>query len=282
MTNTPIDIKTIIERLEALKIGDKSPYGTLPEYNIAIDDTIDAICHYQSELMAETIQAEDDNFTSGNTSPASLLPCPKEHDLKIWSRHFNDVISGKKKAEHRVNDRDFQVGDTLLLREVTEPECQYTGRKITVTVTHIIRGGEMDILSIELPKPAESLLSCREACDAFIKNIETNHHDLDYEEIQVIKKAWQAAWQYRKPEWQPIETAPKDGTRVLLYVEQKYSGKNFNISYFITDAYCDEDEDWMTGWGHDTVESISYNVDDFAVNPTHWMSLPKPTKPNAS
>ncbi len=74
---------------------------------------------------------------------------PKEHDLKIWSLHFEAVLSGKKKAEHRVNDRDFQVGDTLLLREVTQPKCEYTGRKTYVTITHIIRGGEMDILSIE-------------------------------------------------------------------------------------------------------------------------------------
>lgn len=79
----------------------------------------------------------------------SLNRIPKEHDLKIWQRHFEAVLSGKKKAEHRVNDRDFQEGDTLLLREVTEPECEYTGRKLYVTITHIIRGGEMDILSIE-------------------------------------------------------------------------------------------------------------------------------------
>lgn len=83
-------------------------------------------------------------------STESLNPItPKEHDLKIWSRHFEAVISGKKKAELRKNDRNFQVGDTLLLREVTEPQCEYTGRKTYVTVTHIIKGGEMDVLSFE-------------------------------------------------------------------------------------------------------------------------------------
>lgn len=82
------------------------------------------------------------------TVPINRIP-PKTHDLKIWSRYFQAVISGAKKAEHRINDRNFQVGDTLLLREVTEPKCEYTGRKVYVTITHIIRGGEMDILSIE-------------------------------------------------------------------------------------------------------------------------------------
>lgn len=73
----------------------------------------------------------------------------EEHKLKIWSRHFEDVLSGAKKAEHRVNDRDFKVGAALCLEEITEPECEYTGRKLYVNVTHIIPNGVMAILSIE-------------------------------------------------------------------------------------------------------------------------------------
>jgi hypothetical protein len=83
------------------------------------------------------------------TTQPPIRTTPKEYDPKIWSRHFEAVLSGKKKAEHRVDDRGFQVGDTLMLREVTEPECEYTGRKIYVTITHIITNGEMAILSIE-------------------------------------------------------------------------------------------------------------------------------------
>src|SRR4051812_13456211 len=108
-------------------------------------------------------------FMSYTKPPISLSQ--KEHDLKIWSRHFEAVLSGKKKAEYRVNDRDFKIGDTLCLREVIEPECEYTGRKIYVTVTHIIPNGEMAILSIEpqdtvgraQPSPESSLVEAMQA-----------------------------------------------------------------------------------------------------------------------
>lgn len=38
-----------------------------------------------------------------------------EHKLKILPTHFNDVISSKKKAEIRYNDRNYKVGDILSL-----------------------------------------------------------------------------------------------------------------------------------------------------------------------
>lgn len=40
-----------------------------------------------------------------------------EHDLKILSPYFIAVEDGSKPFEVRRNDRNYQVGDTLLLRE---------------------------------------------------------------------------------------------------------------------------------------------------------------------
>jgi len=51
------------------------------------------------------------------------------HDIKILSEYFNAVADGSKPFEVRRNDRDYQVGDTLLLREgnhaedVIDPPC---------------------------------------------------------------------------------------------------------------------------------------------------------------
>ncbi len=39
------------------------------------------------------------------------------HELKINPQYFNQVRIGAKKAEFRRADRDFQVGDILVLRE---------------------------------------------------------------------------------------------------------------------------------------------------------------------
>lgn len=57
------------------------------------------------------------------------------HGLKIGPLYFNAVSNGEKKAELRINDRNFQCGDFLLLREW---EGEYTGNKLVAKVTHIL------------------------------------------------------------------------------------------------------------------------------------------------
>lgn len=40
-----------------------------------------------------------------------------KHELKLVQPFFNDVFTGKKKFEIRKNDRDFKIGDELILKE---------------------------------------------------------------------------------------------------------------------------------------------------------------------
>jgi hypothetical protein len=42
---------------------------------------------------------------------------PIRHELKTWPKSFSAALSGFKKHEVRVNDRDFREGDKLCLRE---------------------------------------------------------------------------------------------------------------------------------------------------------------------
>lgn len=60
---------------------------------------------------------------------------PKTHDLKILPVWFEAVKHGWKTAEIRANDRGFQEGDILVLREYTGLE--YTGEKIHKEISHI-------------------------------------------------------------------------------------------------------------------------------------------------
>lgn len=47
------------------------------------------------------------------------------HDLKCWPSFFEPIANGVKPFEVRSNDREFKVGDVLLLREF-EP-CRHCG-----------------------------------------------------------------------------------------------------------------------------------------------------------
>lgn len=62
------------------------------------------------------------------------------HELKIWPEYFEPVRAFDKRFEIRKDDRDYQVGDTLLLKEWDPTTTQFTGRHQRVRVTYIYRG----------------------------------------------------------------------------------------------------------------------------------------------
>ena len=56
------------------------------------------------------------------------------HELKIYPKYFQETIEGNKPFEIRKNDRHFQVGDVLLLKEWDN--IKYTGREIGAVVRY--------------------------------------------------------------------------------------------------------------------------------------------------
>lgn len=73
---------------------------------------------------------------------------PITHELKCHPEPFQAVLDWTKRFEWRKADRDYQVGDTLKLREWDpawrthlDMSIGYTGRECTRTVTYIIREG---------------------------------------------------------------------------------------------------------------------------------------------
>ena len=55
---------------------------------------------------------------------------------KISQKYFDDVVSGKKKAEFRLNDFDIEEGDTLRLVEVDDSGVE-TGREVEKKVAFV-------------------------------------------------------------------------------------------------------------------------------------------------
>lgn len=62
------------------------------------------------------------------------------HELKIAPKYFTKVLSKEKTFEFRYNDRNYQVGDILKLKEYDNG--QYTGRETYVKITYILQNFE--------------------------------------------------------------------------------------------------------------------------------------------
>lgn len=63
-----------------------------------------------------------------------------EHFLKTHPEPFRATETGVKRFEFRRNDRNFVVGDTLVLQEFT-PEQGYSGKEIRRSVDYILHSG---------------------------------------------------------------------------------------------------------------------------------------------
>lgn len=63
-----------------------------------------------------------------------------KHELKIWPQFYEEVKNKSKTWEYRYNDRNFQKGDTVILREwVREGKTDgfYSGREINANVGYV-------------------------------------------------------------------------------------------------------------------------------------------------
>lgn len=68
-------------------------------------------------------------------------------------------------------------------------------------------------------------------------------------------------------EWEPIESAPKDGT--------------FILTYDAGSSYPDDPEEciWLVNWD---VDRWRIMLDGQSASPTHWMPLPAPPSPSGA
>ncbi len=59
----------------------------------------------------------------------------KIHEVKLHAKYFDLVLEGKKRAEFRKNDRNYERGDTLILHEWVQGV--FTGRKVEARITDV-------------------------------------------------------------------------------------------------------------------------------------------------
>ena len=64
----------------------------------------------------------------------------KTHEIKSWPEFFQALWDGSKKFEIRFDDRDYQVGDVLLIKEWDDRKSVYTGRTLRRRITYKLEG----------------------------------------------------------------------------------------------------------------------------------------------
>lgn len=106
---------------------------------------------------------------------------------------------------------------------------------------------------------------CKQAADAY--DGECYQRDI----IQLVGRIRELE---RAAEWRPIETAPKDGTVIDLWVgDHRRTSCFWGLPHHCCGemgSYCDSEwHDLVDGW----VDDMNEPLGEFA-SPTHWMPLP--------
>jgi len=66
-----------------------------------------------------------------------IIPTGTTHKVKSWTHFYDAIASGIKTHELRHDDRNYQVGDQMLLQKFDNIEGKYTGDECLVEITYI-------------------------------------------------------------------------------------------------------------------------------------------------
>jgi hypothetical protein len=87
------------------------------------------------------------------------------HELKTWPEYFDAVLSGAKTFEFRKNDRGFQAGDILRLREYSPGPDEYTGREMLKRVSYILTTADFSPVTLGL-RPGYCVMALVDGCQS--------------------------------------------------------------------------------------------------------------------
>ena len=68
----------------------------------------------------------------------------KTHELKILPQYYAAVADGTKTFEIRKNDRDYQAGDIVTLKEYNEGTKEYTGNELSFKIGFVTDYGQVN------------------------------------------------------------------------------------------------------------------------------------------
>ena len=85
---------------------------------------------------------------------------PHTHTLKCWPEFFDEIAAGRKRHDlRRSDDRSFEVGDIMRLKEFDPISQTFTGREQLVEITYITSAERKCALSDQALNPSYCILS---------------------------------------------------------------------------------------------------------------------------
>jgi hypothetical protein len=137
----------------------------------------------------------------------------KTHNIKTVMPFFQEVLSGKKPYEYRLNDRNYQVGDELHHIEWDATEQKETGRQCWAKIVHVLNGGVFGI-----PEGYCILTQHTTALSDFIR---------DYARIENLLKDYEEKLSFRMGADMSERIAHVLSTFNKAATESTWKGKNF-------------------------------------------------------
>lgn len=67
------------------------------------------------------------------------------HSIKTWMPFYQDILDGKKPFEFRKNDRNYSVGDEVVMHEYDDQLEEFSGRQLYCTITYLLVGPNFGI-----------------------------------------------------------------------------------------------------------------------------------------
>jgi hypothetical protein len=83
------------------------------------------------------------------------------HEMKSWPWFFEEFLSGNKLHDMRKNDRNYEVGDKVMLQEFDPRTGKYSGRELLTKITYITNNLTPCALSSNALAKDHSILSLK-------------------------------------------------------------------------------------------------------------------------
>lgn len=212
-----------------------------------------------AEFAAQQMPLGD---SEGKATSAGAAPLPADvaqmvERLQAWSR-------------------DERLGDGMLLRRAADLLLAQQAEIERLTKERDAYQQASELFADELKRLRQQLAERNKDNDELVKMVLDQTQEIVNLRFQLSAAVTHGAELMRGLEgWQPIETAPKDGTDILvmyMHIDTQIVHNAFWNEY----EDCDDSETGWWSYEHSEVSRIK--LDDW-MTPTHWMPLPAAPKP---